>query len=71
MQRCSNDNLAKYSELNYFLVTGSFNGGLSTMPAHDLGSIAIKEALERAKVKGAEVSEVILGQILTAGIVKE
>ncbi|XP_077976950.1 acetyl-CoA acetyltransferase, cytosolic-like [Glandiceps talaboti] len=44
---------------------GSFNGALSSMPAHDLGSIVIKEALERAKVKPNEVSEVILGQVLT------
>ncbi|GFO13826.1 myosin-vi [Plakobranchus ocellatus] len=46
---------------------GSFNGALSSFPAHELGSIAIKEALNRAKVKGNEVSEVILGQVLTAG----
>jgi acetyl-CoA C-acetyltransferase len=46
---------------------GAFNGGLSTLPAHELGTIAIKEALERAKVDAAEVSDVILGQVLTAG----
>jgi acetyl-CoA C-acetyltransferase len=46
---------------------GSFNGALGTLPAHHLGKIAIKAALERAKVDSAEVSEVILGQILTAG----
>src|SRR3954470_2168408 len=46
---------------------GAFNGGLSTLPAHELGAIAIKEALERAKVNAAEVSDVILGQVLTAG----
>ena len=46
---------------------GSFNGALSSLPAHDLGAIAIKAALERAKVEGAEVDEVILGQILAAG----
>ncbi|KAK7500038.1 hypothetical protein BaRGS_00008585 [Batillaria attramentaria] len=45
---------------------GSFNGALSSLTAHDLGSIAIKAALERAAVKGDEVSEVILGQVLTA-----
>ena len=48
--------------------TGSFNGALSTLPAHELGGVAIKEALNRAKVKGNEVSEVILGQVLTAGM---
>ncbi|MBB3266885.1 acetyl-CoA C-acetyltransferase [Azospirillum sp. OGB3] len=46
---------------------GSFNGALSTVPAHYLGEIAIREALSRAKTDAAEVTEVILGQILTAG----
>jgi acetyl-CoA C-acetyltransferase len=46
---------------------GAFNGALSSLPAHDLGKVAIVEALKRAGVAGAEVSEVILGQILTAG----
>jgi acetyl-CoA C-acetyltransferase len=46
---------------------GSFNGALSSLPAHKLGEIAIKAALERAGVEGNEVSETILGQILTAG----
>ncbi|MFG1421213.1 acetyl-CoA C-acetyltransferase [Roseixanthobacter liquoris] len=45
---------------------GSFNGALSTLPAHQLGAIAIKAALERAGVPSAQVSEVILGQVLTA-----
>ncbi len=46
---------------------GSFNGALSSLPAHDLGAIAIGEALGRAGVEAAEVSEVIMGQILAAG----
>jgi acetyl-CoA C-acetyltransferase len=46
---------------------GSFNGAFANTPAHELGRIAIKAALERAKVEGGEVDEVILGQILTAG----
>ncbi|KAA5603335.1 acetyl-CoA C-acetyltransferase [Blastochloris sulfoviridis] len=46
---------------------GSFNGALSSQPAHVLGKIAITEALKRAKVEGGEVTEVILGQILAAG----
>jgi acetyl-CoA C-acetyltransferase len=46
---------------------GSFNGVFGTMPAHELGAIAIKSALERAKLKPDEVDEVILGQILGAG----
>ncbi len=45
---------------------GTFNGSLSTLPAHALGKIAIKAALERAKVDAGEVSEVIMGQILAA-----
>ena len=46
---------------------GSFNGAFATVPAHDLGTAAIKAALARAKVAPEEVSEVILGQVLTAG----
>jgi acetyl-CoA C-acetyltransferase len=46
---------------------GSFNGALASLPAHDLGKVAIKAALERARVEPGEVSEVIMGQILTAG----
>ncbi|MBL6959365.1 MAG: acetyl-CoA C-acetyltransferase [Rhodospirillales bacterium] len=46
---------------------GSFNGSLSSLSAHALGEIAIREALSRAKVDPADVSEVIMGQILSAG----
>jgi acetyl-CoA C-acetyltransferase len=46
---------------------GSFNGALSGLPAHDLGKIVIDELLKRSKVDANEVSEVILGQVLTAG----
>src|SRR6202045_404598 len=45
---------------------GSFNGAFATTPAHDLGAVAIRAALERAGVEPARVSEVIMGQILTA-----
>ena len=45
---------------------GSFNGAFASVAAHELGAIAIKEALARAGVDGKEVDEVILGQILTA-----
>jgi acetyl-CoA C-acetyltransferase len=45
---------------------GSFNGTLATTPAHDLGKIAIIEALKRANTEPGEVDEVIMGQILTA-----
>ena len=46
---------------------GTFNGAFATVPAHELGRTAIKAVLERAGVEGARVSEVIMGQILTAG----
>ena len=46
---------------------GSFNGAFASLPAHELGKTAIKAALERAQVGGPEVSELIFGQILTAG----
>ena len=46
---------------------GSFNGSLSSVPAHTLGEVAIRAALERAGVEAADVDEVILGQVLTAG----
>jgi acetyl-CoA C-acetyltransferase len=45
---------------------GAFNGAFANVPAHVLGQTVIKSVLERAKVDPAEVSEVILGQILTA-----
>jgi acetyl-CoA C-acetyltransferase len=45
---------------------GSFNGAFANIPAHELGAVAIKGALERAKVDPEDVTEVILGQILTA-----
>lgn len=45
---------------------GAFNGGLSTLHAHKLGEIVLKETLKRTGVNGADVSEVIMGQILTA-----
>ena len=46
---------------------GSFNGSLASLPGHELGKIAIKAAIERAGVQPGDVSEVILGQVLTAG----
>lgn len=46
---------------------GSFNGGLSSVPASHLGAVAVKEAMKRAKVEAEEVDEAVLGQILTAG----
>jgi acetyl-CoA C-acetyltransferase len=46
---------------------GTFNGALAALPAHDLGKVAIKTALERAGVEAHRVSEVIVGQTLAAG----
>ncbi|WP_288901813.1 acetyl-CoA C-acetyltransferase [uncultured Sneathiella sp.] len=46
---------------------GSFNGGLAPLAAHKLGEIVIKESLVRSKSDAKEVSEVILGQVLSAG----
>ena len=45
---------------------GAFLGAFGSTPAHELGRVAIEAALEQAGVKGEEVSEVILGQVLTA-----
>src|SRR6201996_151897 len=45
---------------------GAFTGAFATLPAHKLGEVAVRAALERAKVDGNDVSEVILGQVLTA-----
>ena len=46
---------------------GAFNGALSSVPAHTLGAAVIKAVLERAKLDAGDVSEVILGQILSGG----
>ena len=46
---------------------GSFSGSFAATPAHDLGAAVIKGVLEQAKVAAADVDEVILGQVLTAG----
>ena len=45
---------------------GSFSGAFASVPAHRLGEVAIRAALARAKLDGNDVSEVILGQVLTA-----
>jgi acetyl-CoA C-acetyltransferase len=46
---------------------GSFLGSFAATPAHELGRIAIEAALAQGGVAPEEVSEVILGQVLTAG----
>lgn len=47
--------------------TGSFGGTLSNIPAAELGSIVVKEALRRVGLEGEQVDEVILGNVLQAG----
>ena len=46
---------------------GSFNGSFANTPAHDLGAAVIEALIERAGIDKADVSETILGQVLTAG----
>lgn len=57
----------KYQYFFAFLLTGSFNGAFSSVPLNDLGTLVIKDVLKRANVKPEEVSEVIMGHVLTAG----
>ncbi|MEM9844626.1 MAG: acetyl-CoA C-acetyltransferase [Pseudomonadota bacterium] len=45
---------------------GSFSGSFATTPAHDLGSAVLEAVVERAGIDKADVSETILGQVLTA-----
>ena len=46
---------------------GSFNGAFASVPAHELGRIAIVAAVERAGITPADVDEVVMGQVLQAG----
>ena len=45
---------------------GSYKGSLKNIKADQLGSIVIKEVINRAKIKSEDIDEVILGQVLTA-----
>lgn len=47
---------------------GKLGGGLSSLPAPDLGATVIKEVLDRANVEGAAVDQVIMGTVITAGM---
>lgn len=49
------------------LVIGILNGSFSSLSAADLGSVVIKEVLERGNVSPDDINEIILGQALTAG----
>jgi acetyl-CoA C-acetyltransferase len=46
---------------------GAFNGGLSAIPAHELGACAIRAVLADSSVRPDEVDEIVMGQVLTAG----
>jgi acetyl-CoA C-acetyltransferase len=46
---------------------GSFNGSLAPLSAHELGTLVMKAAMERAGVQPGDVTEAIMGQVLTAG----
>ena len=46
---------------------GSLNGALSSLPAHQLGSVVIGEVMKRGGVEASKVSEIVMGQVLTAG----
>ena len=47
---------------------GSFNGGLASVKATQLGALVIKEALQRSGVPAEKVDEVIMGNVLPAGL---
>lgn len=47
---------------------GSFGGSLVGMSAVDLGAVAAKEAIERAGVKPEQIDEVVIGNVLCAGL---
>jgi len=47
---------------------GKFGGTLAKTPATELGATVIKALLERARLEGGQIGEVILGQVLTAGV---
>src|SRR2546428_10568370 len=47
---------------------GKLGGGLSTLTAPDLGGCVIREVLSRARVEGADVDQVIMGTVITAGM---
>ena len=47
---------------------GTFGGALAAIPASELGATVIKGLLERSGLKPEQINEVILGQVLTAGV---
>ena len=51
----------------YVVSLGSLCGSLSTLPAHHLGSVAIREALRKSGVEGSDVTDVVFGHVITGG----
>ena len=47
---------------------GNLNGCLSTLKAHELGATVIRDVLAQAQIPPSDVSEVIMGQVFTAGL---
>ncbi len=47
---------------------GSFSGSFANTPAHDLGTTVLEALVERTGVEKADVSQTILGQVLSAGL---
>lgn len=47
---------------------GSFNGGLSSVPAPELGAVVIKELIKSSGIEPSQISEVIMGNVLSAGL---
>ena len=45
---------------------GTFNGSLKSMHGHDLGSVVVKEAIKKSKLKSNEIDELVMGQVLTS-----
>ena len=50
---------------------GCFNGGLSSLSAAELGAVAIRTALKRSGLSGGQADEVFMGQVLTAGKLRD
>ena len=46
---------------------GTYGGALKDMPATDLGAVAIRASLERAKLTGADIDTVVMGNVIQAG----
>ncbi|MDA1017779.1 MAG: acetyl-CoA C-acyltransferase, partial [Planctomycetota bacterium] len=47
---------------------GRFRGAFAAMPSHSLGAVAVREVVARASLQACDIEEVILGNVLTAGV---